>query len=104
MKLQNVEIKQAYPHGFGRGAKPGFACIVSLQYGELSYEKFDVTLSSEATREILALAAAKAMEQSAIDLNAINVDGVAGEPEVAEEVPPPRILEDKAPAPEAEVL
>lgn len=98
MKLKNVEIKQTYPHGYGRGAKPGFGCTVTLQYGEMNYETFDVTLSAEATREVMALAATRAMEQSAIDLDAIDVGGAPGEPELEPlEAPPPPYVADRAP-------
>lgn len=89
MKLKNVEIKPTYPHGYGRGAKPGFGCTVTLQYGEMNYETFDVILSAEATREVMALAATRAMEQSAIDLDAIDVTGAPGELELEPLAPPP---------------
>lgn len=80
MRIKKVELKEHFT-GYGRGAKPGLKCVVTLAYGEQSHETFAVELQPEAVREVVVLAATKAMDQISLDPESIDVVGSPGEKE-----------------------
>ena len=100
LKLQDIELRSHYPHGYSRGATPGFRCKVTLQTGDHSYERVEIELPSEAVKTVVTVAIAEAMKRFTIDLAAIDVEGAPGEPE-PEPSPP---VDTKADPALAEVL
>lgn len=91
MTLKDITIKQAYKHGYGRGAVPGFEGSVELQFGERYADRVTITLTPDELRDVIGLAVSKVMARLATS-PMIDVEGAPGE-----EPPAPLPVSDDAP-------
>lgn len=87
LKFKEIQLKEHYA-AIGRGMQPGYQCTVTLQHGDKSYDTIRLELSADAVRDVIALAASKAVEQLSFDADSIRVEPVPGELREEEPAPP----------------